>query len=200
MILGVLEPSAGRIEIEGVDLAVDRSGRSRAPTSPPSMRRCPAISPSSRTCGCSACSTRSSNLSARIERLLAAYDLVRYRGTKAGVLSSGEQTRLGLAKAMLNRPRLLAARRADRLDRSLDRARHSRRNRQIRRRRTLRGLVDEPQHVRGPGGLRPGAVPVARQIVLEGDPKTLPAEHGAASLDDLFVNVAQEALQAGGAR
>ena len=38
------------------------------------------------------------------------------------------------------------------------------------------------------------------RIVLEGDPKTLPEEHGAASLDDLFVNVAQEALHAGGAR
>jgi ABC-2 type transport system ATP-binding protein len=32
------------------------------------------------------------------------------------------------------------------------------------------------------------------RVVLEGDPKTLPHERGAASLDDLFVNVAQEAL------
>ena len=31
------------------------------------------------------------------------------------------------------------------------------------------------------------------RIVLAGDPKTLPAEHGAASLDDLFVAVAHEA-------
>ena len=38
------------------------------------------------------------------------------------------------------------------------------------------------------------------RIVLEGDPKTLPREHGAASLDDLFVNVAHEALHAGAAR
>jgi hypothetical protein len=36
--------------------------------------------------------------------------------------------------------------------------------------------------------------------VLEGDPKTLPKEHGAATLDDLFVNVAQEALPDGGGR
>ena len=38
------------------------------------------------------------------------------------------------------------------------------------------------------------------RIVLEGDPKTLPEEHGAATLDDLFVNVAQEALPDGGGR
>ena len=31
------------------------------------------------------------------------------------------------------------------------------------RRRPLRGAVDQPQHVRGGGGLRPGAVPLARQ-------------------------------------
>jgi ABC-2 type transport system ATP-binding protein len=31
------------------------------------------------------------------------------------------------------------------------------------------------------------------RIVLEGDPKTLPHEHGAASMDDLFVAVAHEA-------
>jgi len=35
------------------------------------------------------------------------------------------------------------------------------------------------------------------KILLEGDPKALPHEHGAASLDDLFVAVAHEALQAG---
>ena len=32
------------------------------------------------------------------------------------------------------------------------------------------------------------------RIVLQGDPKTLPQEHGAASLDDLFVAVAKESL------
>jgi len=32
------------------------------------------------------------------------------------------------------------------------------------------------------------------RILLEGDPKKLPGLHGAASLDDLFVAVAHEAL------
>ena len=37
------------------------------------------------------------------------------------------------------------------------------------------------------------------KIVLEGDPKTLPEAHGAASLDDLFVTVAHENLHEGAA-
>ena len=47
------------------------------------------------------------DLAARIDALLEQFDLVRFRDTKCGVLSSGEQTRVALAKAMLNRPRLL---------------------------------------------------------------------------------------------
>jgi ABC-2 type transport system ATP-binding protein len=32
------------------------------------------------------------------------------------------------------------------------------------------------------------------RILLEGDPRSLPAEHGAATLDDLFVRLAREPL------
>ncbi|MCM8773726.1 MAG: ABC transporter ATP-binding protein, partial [Candidatus Omnitrophica bacterium] len=42
-----------------------------------------------------------------IDTLLRQFDLEKYRNTKTGLLSSGEQTRLGLAKAMLNSPKLL---------------------------------------------------------------------------------------------
>jgi ABC-2 type transport system ATP-binding protein len=43
------------------------------------------------------------------------------------------------------------------------------------------------------------------KILLEGDPKTLPEEHGAPNLEELFVAVAHESLHeqngaAGGAR
>ena len=47
------------------------------------------------------------NLSERIEALLEQFDLAAFRDTKCGVLSSGEQTRVCLAKAMLNRPTVL---------------------------------------------------------------------------------------------
>jgi ABC-2 type transport system ATP-binding protein len=36
------------------------------------------------------------------------------------------------------------------------------------------------------------------QILLEGNPRTLPAEHGHATLEDLFVTVAREPLSLGG--
>src|SRR5579872_3472347 len=47
------------------------------------------------------------DLGARIESLLEQYDLRKFRNTKCGALSSGEQTRAALAKAMLNAPDLL---------------------------------------------------------------------------------------------
>ena len=46
-------------------------------------------------------------LASRIDTLLDRFDLARFRRVKCGVLSSGEQTRVSLAKAMLNAPRLL---------------------------------------------------------------------------------------------
>src|SRR4030095_5365843 len=47
------------------------------------------------------------NLAAQIDRVVAEFDLERFRRTKCGLLSSGEQTRVSLAKAMLNQPHLL---------------------------------------------------------------------------------------------
>lgn len=43
----------------------------------------------------------------KIEQLLAEFDLVKFRHSRAGALSSGEQTRLSLAKSFLNDPKLL---------------------------------------------------------------------------------------------
>ena len=43
----------------------------------------------------------------RVERFIEEFDLSRLQDTKCGLLSSGEQTRAALAKALLNRPKLL---------------------------------------------------------------------------------------------
>lgn len=194
MILGVLAPTSGRIEIDGVDLAANRS-RALARTNfaavyaplPGNLT----VEQNLRVFGMI---YAVEGLSERIEQLLAAYDLARYRKTKAGVLSSGEQTRLGLAKAMLNRPRLLLL---DEPTASIDPSTA----RDIRASVTAfvaeghGGVVWTSHNMYEVEAVCDRVLFLARgKVVLEGDPKTLPHQHGAASLDDLFVQVAHEAL------
>ncbi|MFI4936224.1 MAG: ABC transporter ATP-binding protein [Caulobacterales bacterium] len=199
MILGVLEATSGRIQIEGVDLKADRS-RALARTNfaavyaplPGNLT----VEQNLRVFGMI---YTVEHLSERIEELLTTYDLVRYRKSKAGVLSSGEQTRLGLAKAMLNRPRLLLL---DEPTASIDPSTA----------RDIRAGISEFVEAGHCGVLWTShnmyeveavcdrVLFMSRgKILLEGDPKTLPTEHGAASLDDLFVEVAHEALHQGAA-
>src|ERR1700742_59527 len=102
MILGVLEPSSGRIEIEGVDLAADRTKSFSCTNFAAVYAPLPGnltVEQNLRVFGILYAVER---LSERIDELLLQFDLGRYRKTKAGVLSSGEQTRLSLAKAMIN--------------------------------------------------------------------------------------------------
>jgi ABC-2 type transport system ATP-binding protein len=47
------------------------------------------------------------NRRARIEALLEEFSLTRFRRQRTGALSTGEQTRVGLAKAFINQPKLL---------------------------------------------------------------------------------------------
>ena len=42
--------------------------------------------------------------------------------------------------------------------------------------------------------MRPRALPLHGKILLEGDPKTLPREHGKETLEELFIAVAREPL------
>jgi ABC-2 type transport system ATP-binding protein len=194
MILGVLAPTRGRIEIDSLNLASSRS-RALARTNfaavyaplPGNLT----VEQNLRVFGMI---YAVANLSERIEDLLRAYDLARYRKTKAGVLSSGEQTRLGIAKAMLNRPRLLLL---DEPTASIDPSTA----RDIR-----AGVLDFVAE--GHGGVLWTSHNMYEvqevchrvlflahgKVVLQGDPKTLPEQHGAASLDDLFVQVAHETL------
>ena len=197
MILGVLEPTSGSIEIGGVDLRADRSAALASTNFAAVYAPLPGNLTVEQNLRVFGMVYAVENLSDRIERLLDVYDLARFRRTKAGVLSSGEQTRLSLAKAMLNRPRLLLL---DEPTASIDpsNARDIRAG--------ISKFVDRGQC--GVLWTSHNMVEVEAvcdrvlflshgRIVLEGDPKTLPHEHGAANLDDLFVSVAHEGLREG---
>ncbi len=197
MILGVLEPTEGRIVIEGVDLGADRSAALAGTNFAAVYAPLPGNLTVEQNLRVFGMIYDVENLTERIDKLLATYDLAKYRRTKAGVLSSGEQTRLGLAKAMLNRPRLLLL---DEPTASIDpsAARDIRAG--------ISKIVDSGHC--GVLWTSHNMVEVEAvcdrvlflshgKIVLEGDPKTLPRQHGAETLDDLFVSVAHETLSAG---
>jgi ABC-2 type transport system ATP-binding protein len=194
MILGVLEPTSGRIHIAGVDLARRRS-QALAHTN---FAAAHAPLPGNLTV--------EQNLRVfgmiysvkfpreRIETLLADFDLQRHRKTKCGVLSAGEQTRVTLAKAMLNQPSLLLL---DEPTASIDPATA----RDIRARigafaaQGLGGVLWTSHNMYEVAEVCHRVLFLAHgRILLEGEPGRLIREHGAATLEDLFVSVAHESL------
>jgi ABC-2 type transport system ATP-binding protein len=130
---------------------------------------------------------------ARIETLLVQFELERFRRTKCGLLSSGEQTRVGLAKAMLNQPNLLLL---DEPTASLDPAKA----RDIRA--VIRAIARDGTAVLWTSHNMVEVTEVCDRVLflshgrvlLEGDPRKLPGEHGKQTLEELFITVAREPL------
>jgi ABC-2 type transport system ATP-binding protein len=107
MILGVLEPTAGSISIAGIDLLRHRSQALDKTNFAAVYAPLPGNLTVRENLRVFALLYGVKDFSARLALLLQQFDLTRFRDVKCGVLSSGEQTRVGLAKAMLNRPRVL---------------------------------------------------------------------------------------------
>jgi len=194
MVLGVLAPSSGRIFIEGQDVALARSAALACTNFAAVYAPLPGnltVRQNLRVFGLLYGVRR---LRARVEELLVEFDLVRFGDVKCGVLSSGEQTRAGLAKAMLNRPNLLLL---DEPTASLDPA--SARDLRARIRELAlknRGAVLWTSHnMYEVEDVCDRILLLSRgRILLEGDPKRLPAEYGKRTLEELFIAVAREPL------
>jgi ABC-2 type transport system ATP-binding protein len=194
MILGVLEPSSGVILVDGVDLSKHRSRALECTNFEAVYAPLPGnltVVQNLRIFGM-LYSVR--NISTRIEQLLQQFDLGRFRNTKCGVLSSGEQTRVSLAKAMLNNPKLLLL---DEPTASLDPSTAQ----------EIRAKLRDFTAAKSAGVLwtSHNMYEVAEvcdrvlflshgKILLEGDPKLLPQEHGKNTLEELFIAVAREPL------
>lgn len=194
MILGVLQPSAGDIRIEELDLAHERTKALMRVNFAAVYAPLPGNLTVQENLRVFGMLYGVGNLAERVESVLQQYDLLRFRKTKCGVLSSGEQTRVAIAKAMLNEPTLLLL---DEPTASIDPA----------------SADDIRNRIRAfAGGGRGGVLWTSHnmyeveavcdrvlfisrgKVLLEGDPRTLPSQYGKASLEELFITVAREPL------
>jgi ABC-2 type transport system ATP-binding protein len=199
MILGVVQPSSGGICVEGLDLAAHRCRALERTNFAAVYSPLPGNLTVSQNLRIFGLIYGVDDLSGRIEELLKQFDLAGFRNEKCGVLSSGEQTRAALAKAMLNRPHLLLL---DEPTASLDPSVA----------RDIRSRI-RSHAAQGAGGVLWTSHNMYEvqdvcdrvlflshgKILLQGNPKTLPAEHGKATLEELFITVAREPLTLEGA-
>src|SRR5438105_6284418 len=93
MVLGVLEPTWGSIQIEGIDVAKQRSKALQCTNFAAVYAPLPGNLSVYQNLHVFGLIYGVKNLPARIETLLHEFELQRFRNMKAGVLSSGEQTR-----------------------------------------------------------------------------------------------------------
>ncbi|HWR16113.1 MAG TPA: ABC transporter ATP-binding protein [Terriglobales bacterium] len=194
MVLGVLEPTSGKISIDGVDLAQHRSRALGCTNFAAVYAPLPGNLTVYQNLRIFGMIYGVKHIQERIDSLLEQFDLTKFRNTKCGVLSSGEQTRVALAKSMLNRPKLLLL---DEPTASLDPSVA----REIRMK--IRDFATS-----GTGGVLWTSHNMYEvqevcdrvlflshgKILLEGNPKSLPGEHGKTSLEELFITVAREPL------
>jgi ABC-2 type transport system ATP-binding protein len=198
MVLGVLEPSSGTVHVDGIDLATRRAQALARTNFAAVQAPLPGNLTVEENLRFFGMIYDVAALDARIETLLDELQLTRFRRTKCGLLSSGEQTRVSLAKALLNEPRLLLL---DEPTASLDPASAQDIRRAIRAipERTGSGILWTSHNMVEVEEVCDRVLFLSKgRILVEGDPKTLPSAHGVDTLEQLFIVLAREPLNHSG--
>lgn len=194
MILGILRPGEGLIEVFKLNASTHRAEISRSLNFAAVYAHMPlnlTVRQSLRIFGLLYGVPR---LSERIAELLDQFELTNFADSKAGLLSSGELSRLSLAKAVINKPRLLLLDEPTAsLDPSVARFIRGSIKEYVSKTNTavlwtshnMREIEDVCDHVLF---LSKGS------ILLEGNPRTLASEYGKSDLEELFITVAREPL------
>lgn len=194
MILGLLEPTSGQIRIEELDIRKHRSEALERTNFAAAYAPLPGNLTVQQNLRFFGLIYGVRNLPERIETLIDQFNLASFRAVKCGVLSSGEQTRVCLAKAMLNTPRLLLL---DEPTASLDPATARDIRAKIRdlAANSAVGVLWTSHNMYEVEEVCDRVLFLSRgRILLEGDPKALPREHGKDTLEELFITVAREPL------
>ena len=194
MILGVLEPSGGTVHIEGHDVTRERREALQKTNFAAVYAPLPGNLTVEQNLMVFARIYGVRHRAARVSAVIDEFDLARFRHVKCGVLSSGEQTRVSLAKAMLNEPSLLLL---DEPTASLDPATAQDIRAGIRRftEQGRGGVLWTSHNMYEVEQVCDRVLFLSRgRILLAGDPRTLPSEHGMETLEELFIAVAREPL------
>ena len=194
MVLGILEPTRGSIEIFSKDLKEHRSAISKDINFVAVYAHMPANLTVRQNLHIFGLLYEVKNLKDRIQFLLREFDLEGFADTKAGLLSSGESSRLNLAKALMNSPRLLLL---DEPTASLDPSISQLIRQGIKKyaEETKAAILWTSHNMQEIEDVCDQVLFLSHgKILLSGHPKTLPSEHGKRDLEELFISVAREPL------
>jgi ABC-2 type transport system ATP-binding protein len=194
MILGILDPTGGSVEIFGKNLKDHRSELSRHVNFVAVYAHMPANLTVRQNLHVFGLLYEVKDLKERIKSLLREFDLERFAETKAGLLSSGESCRLNLAKALINRPRLLLL---DEPTASLDPSISQLIRMEIKKyaEKTGAGILWTSHNMQEIEAVCDQVLFLSHgKILLSGNPRTLPSEYGKKDLEELFITVAREPL------
>ena len=194
MILSVLSPTSGSIHIGGIDLIRERTQALSRTNFAAVYAPLPGNLTVEQNLNIFSLLYHIKHRSTRVNELLLQFDLEKFRHTKCGVLSSGEQTRVCMAKAMLNHPTLLLL---DEPTASLDpsSAQNIREGIKAFAAEGKGGVLWTSHNMNEVETVCDRVLFLSRgKILLEGNPRTLPAEHRKANLEELFITVAREPL------
>jgi len=196
MILGILEPTDGTIEVLGKAAKKSRSDVNRSINFAAVYAHMPAnltVWQNLYVFGLLYGITK--QLKQRIQLLINEFDLEKFIHTKAGLLSSGELSRLNLAKAVMNKPRLLLL---DEPTASLDPSVSQIIREKIRNyaAETNAGILWTSHNMNEIETVCNRVLFLSHgKILLSGNPKTLPAEYEKKDLEELFITIAREPLR-----
>lgn len=194
MILGIIEPSGGKIEISCQDIKTDSCRLCRQTNFAAVYAHLPANLTVRQNLYVFGLLYGVQGLKKRIDLLLHDFDLEKFADTKSGLLSSGEASRLNLAKAIINQPCLLLL---DEPTASLDPSIAETARMKIKdyAKQTGSAVLWTSHNMLEIADVCQRVLFMSHgKILLTGDPKTLPAAHGKKNLEELFIAVAREPL------